>query len=862
METKSSGILIVVNNKTDIFDNEIVKYSKLLYDLAKKNITIKKIDDKHKFVSLSILKIIKDILYNYHKNNAEPNINNYINNQEFNNVNDYNYINIILTADLLQIKLIKNLFIKQLTSIIKNSVSTNDLRTKLNIVSDFEEYEEKEIENENNWSNNKKIEDLAAFSIIIENKQHNNINDISKSIKKRKLIKPVEDNTTIGCTKCNTSFTTLNRRHHCRKCGRIFCSKCSNKEIDIPENEKALLPDNIHINVMSIVNKHIYNSEKERVCNDCYNSILNERSYYDMIELLNIIGLDIYLLKRVGSLNSVWRKAVIYVMSNYREIQYKLTTNGYTKNEKRMIWNNRYNYIGHSIWLIQLIKSINFSKLDNDKLCELIKIIESNDKKHDCYHNLCSSICNNTIQPCEALFLLNQNITNERIRNYAINCLNKCNDNELLCYLPILIHYIRYDSIDNTKLLEFLFTRAARNQIICNDIYWALSVNSESKEFKCRYDIIKQKLTVDVMKINNNDNTIIDDLLNGVKFMEIINQNNDINTIKSKLQSIKTSFTSPINNNIKIKNIIFDKVYSKQSATAPIIIPFIDDNDDKHNLMFKKEDIRKDYIIINIINLLHIILKNNNINIPLISYRAIPTSSVNGFIEMVNNCETLYDILNKGSINNFLQNHNEETSIGSLTKQYTESLAFWTVITHLLGIGDRHLENIMLTHDGILFHVDYGFIIGHDSKPLTPNIRISDQILDAIGGSDNFTKFKNICSKIFIVLRKYFNLIHTMLSLLIDSDPPILKFSNKYLEDQIASRFFIGQSDKEAQQAFELLIDNCRNNIAHQVSDYFHQYSKTSPLHKNVMNIASSVSKTMTDTVSSTVSNTFKWFFK
>ena len=31
------------------------------------------------------------------------------------------------------------------------------------------------------------------------------------------------------CYECSTKFTTLRRKHHCRLCGQIFCSKCCNQ---------------------------------------------------------------------------------------------------------------------------------------------------------------------------------------------------------------------------------------------------------------------------------------------------------------------------------------------------------------------------------------------------------------------------------------------------------------------------------------------------------------------------------------------------------------------------------------------------------------------------------------------------------
>jgi len=37
------------------------------------------------------------------------------------------------------------------------------------------------------------------------------------------------------CYSCRSKFTTLTRKHHCRKCGQVFCAKCSSKTAAIPK---------------------------------------------------------------------------------------------------------------------------------------------------------------------------------------------------------------------------------------------------------------------------------------------------------------------------------------------------------------------------------------------------------------------------------------------------------------------------------------------------------------------------------------------------------------------------------------------------------------------------------------------------
>lgn len=37
----------------------------------------------------------------------------------------------------------------------------------------------------------------------------------------------VSDDTASGCMVCSRQFTLLNRRHHCRRCGKVCCKECA-----------------------------------------------------------------------------------------------------------------------------------------------------------------------------------------------------------------------------------------------------------------------------------------------------------------------------------------------------------------------------------------------------------------------------------------------------------------------------------------------------------------------------------------------------------------------------------------------------------------------------------------------------------
>jgi phosphatidylinositol 3-kinase len=80
--------------------------------------------------------------------------------------------------------------------------------------------------------------------------------------------------------------------------------------------------------------------------------------------------------------------------------------------------------------------------------------------------------------------------------------------------------------------------------------------------------------------------------------------------------------------------------------------------------------------------------------------------------------------------------------------------AGYCVITYLLGVGDRHQDNLLLRDTGQLFHIDFGYIMGRDPKPFPQPMRLSKDMIEVLYETQRFGDFLKYFYIAFRNLRK------------------------------------------------------------------------------------------------------------
>ncbi|KAG5518093.1 hypothetical protein PMAC_003279 [Pneumocystis sp. 'macacae'] len=415
----------------------------------------------------------------------------------------------------------------------------------------------------------------------------------------------------------------------------------------------------------------------------------------------------------------------------------------------------------------------------------------------------------------DALELLGPEFKDNIVRDYAVSRLKKADDNDLILYLLQLVQALRFENSAleilktnnySSSLANFLIERAVKNEILGINFYWYLIVESEDKTAgKLFSEVANQFMTTSILFISKEIRSMKESRPKKIERLRYYLSNTDNCLVKFEPLPL------PLDPTISVVGIIPTDSTVFKSSLLPLLICFKTTTGASYSIIFKSgDDLRQDQLVIQMVSLMDKLLRNENLDLKLTPYKILATGTDHGAVQFVQsislmNCLTEYH----GSILAYFRSNNPDKSSdlgvkAEVMDTYVKSCAGYCVITYLLGVGDRHLDNLLLCPD------DFGFILGRDPKPFSPAMKLCKEMVEGMGGASSlyYSQFKSYCYTAFITLRKSANLIMNLFALMVQSNISDIKIEPDKAILKVKERFCLEMTDEEAIKYFQQLIND------------------------------------------------------
>ncbi|GAA5991028.1 hypothetical protein JCM10908_006509 [Rhodotorula pacifica] len=389
-------------------------------------------------------------------------------------------------------------------------------------------------------------------------------------------------------------------------------------------------------------------------------------------------------------------------------------------------------------------------------------------------------------------------------------------------------------------LEDFLVERSARNPVLGNHFFWYIQVEREDKARSRMFDEVAKKFEKRIRELQPEaEPDRLDAFRRQGEFITRITKlastsrlskdarPKKIEKLKSALSSASSglgTFTAPIplplDARISITGIDPEASSVFKSNLFPLRLQLLTTSGEPYPVIFKNgDDLRQDQLVIQLFTLMDRLLRKENLDLKLMPYRVLATGAVDGMVQFVPS-RTLQDITfeygAQGLLGYLREQHADPGSVGTygvkpeVLDTYIRSCAGYCVVTYLLGVGDRHLDNLLLSPDGHFFHVDFGYILGLDPKPFPPAVKVCKEMVDAMGGmqSPHYARFKSLCYTGFTTLRKNANLLINLVALMVDGNIPDIKLEPDKAVMKVQDKFLLALSEEEAIKEFEALLND------------------------------------------------------
>ncbi|XP_023144041.2 phosphatidylinositol 4-phosphate 3-kinase C2 domain-containing subunit alpha [Amphiprion ocellaris] len=459
------------------------------------------------------------------------------------------------------------------------------------------------------------------------------------------------------------------------------------------------------------------------------------------------------------------------------------------------------------------------------------------------------------LPPVIALELLDSKFADTEVRSVAVSWIEKSSDDELADYLPQLVQALKFECHLKNTLVMFLLSRAQGNVNIAHYLYWLLKDAVQDPAWGRRYERVLGALLClcgGKLRVELEKQTHLVTLLGAVA--ERVRQAGGSTrqvALQEGLENVQNFFQRnscrlPLSPSLVAKELNIKACSFFNSNAVPLKLALVnaDPLGEEINVMFKVgEDLRQDMLALQMIRIMDRIWLQEGLDLRIVNFKCISTGKDKGMVELVPSSDTLRKIqVEYGVTGSFkdkplaewLRKYNPaEDEYEKASENFIYSCAGCCVATYVLGICDRHNDNIMLRSTGHMFHIDFGKFLGHAQmfgsfkRDRAPFVLTSDMAYVINGGerpTSRFQLFVDLCCQAYNLIRKHSGLFLNLLSLMTSSGLPELTGSQdlKYVFDALQPH----NTDAEATIFFTRLIESSLGSVATKFNFFIHNLAQ------------------------------------
>ncbi|TMW66210.1 hypothetical protein Poli38472_003975 [Pythium oligandrum] len=464
--------------------------------------------------------------------------------------------------------------------------------------------------------------------------------------------------------------------------------------------------------------------------------------------------------------------------------------------------------------------------------------------------------------PAAYIELLNGEFSNPSVRAFAVEKISHMRDTTFSYFLPQLVQALKFENHHTSPLAMMLIERAIKNpNQIGFDLFWSMKVESHNPQYRELYgtilnvylDVCSHKMKA-ILKLQDKlfaADGMFDRICQSVKAKKKEGSEEMKRAMREGLEALNeilpSSFQLPIDPRIEVGKIIVSKCRVMDSAKKPLWLVFenAEEGGDPVSVMFKAgDDVRQDCLTLQLIRLMDEMWRDEGLDLAMEPYRCVATSPMTGILEIVQNSVTTAEVHKRvgilgafkdPSFSDWIRaNNSDRRSHRNAVDLFSRSCAGYCVATCVLGIGDRHNDNIMICATGRYFHIDFGHFLGHFKYQMglkrerSPFV-FTKEMAHVLGGTESaeFTKFVETACMAYNVLRKHMHLLVSLLLLMVPADMPELTGRDdiNHLVTTLAPELSEDQARASFTDAIHFCLDDKFKRIDNTIHIFAHLFS-------------------------------------